>query len=197
MKKARFTIRGAIPALAATCLIGTACLAPAGANAQGAKTVSSTEITAAEDLASVYNFVKISDDLATSGQIAYDQIASLKDAGYEVVINLAPASAGSNELEGFLVTEAGLSYIQIPVSWREPSMRDLKLFYSVMEANKDRKVFVHCFANMRASAFTYLYRTMVAGDAESQALADMNEVWDPMELEQWATLIKNAKRDTH
>ncbi|MFT5514884.1 MAG: protein tyrosine phosphatase (PTP) superfamily phosphohydrolase (DUF442 family) [Rhodothermales bacterium] len=152
--------------------------------------------TAEEDLASIYNYVKISDDLATAGQIAYDQIKSLKEAGYEVVVNLAVASEGSNALEGFLATEAGLTYVQIPVSWQEPSLRDLEMFFNVMEMNRDRKVFVHCFANMRASAFTYLYRTLVHNVPESEARAGMTKVWDPAELEQWAALIERA-RESH
>lgn len=151
------------------------------------------QIAPEEDLATIRNFVKISDQLATSGQVAYDQIASIKSAGYEVVVNLAPASVTMNELEGFLVAEQGMTYVQIPVSWTEPSLKDLKQFFSVMKANEDRKVFVHCFANMRASAFTYLYRTLVAGESEDAALADMNAVWDPNELDQWAGLIATAK----
>jgi protein tyrosine phosphatase (PTP) superfamily phosphohydrolase (DUF442 family) len=146
-----------------------------------------------EDLATISNYVKVSDQLGTSGQIAYDQIASLAEAGYEVVVNLATASESRNSLEGYLVVEQGLTYVHIPVSWAEPSMRDLQMFFDVMKVNEDRQVFVHCFANMRASAFTYLYRTLVLGvDAEEAKMA-MDPVWDPMELEQWATLIERAR----
>lgn len=147
-----------------------------------------------EDLATVHNFLKISDEVSTSGQIAYDQIASLKEAGFEVVVNLAPASEGANALEGYLVTQQGLSYVQIPVSWQEPSLRDLQMFIDVMEVNKDRKVFVHCFANMRVSVFMYLYRTLVLDVPEAQAVADLNAIWDPLRLEQWAGLIQQAKQ---
>ncbi|HMB92647.1 MAG TPA: protein tyrosine phosphatase family protein [Rhodothermales bacterium] len=152
--------------------------------------------SAEEDLATVYNYLKISDDLSTSGQIAYDQIASLKEAGFEVVVNLAPASDGANALEGFLVTQQGLSYVQIPVSWQEPSLRDLQMFFDVMEANKDHKVYVHCFANMRVSAFVYLYRTLMLDIPDDQASADLNKIWDPLELEQWAGLIERAKQQS-
>jgi len=72
-------------------------------------------------------------------------------------------------------------------------MADLELFFDVMEANADRRIFVHCFANMRASAFVYLYRTLVEGMPEDQALATMSEVWDPWELEQWGGLIERAQ----
>ncbi len=149
-----------------------------------------------EDLATIHNYVKISNQLATAGQISYDQIESLATAGYDVVVNLATASETANSLEGFLVTQAGLTYVHIPVSWSEPSMRDLKMFYEVMEMNKDRKVFVHCFANMRASAFTYLYRTMVEGVDPAVAKESMSPVWDPMELAQWASLIERASSET-
>lgn len=152
--------------------------------------------SAEAELASVHNYLKISDDLSTSGQIAYDQIASLKEAGFEVVVNLAPASDGANALEGFLVTQQGLSYVQIPVSWQEPSLRDLQMFFDVMETNKDRKVYVHCFANMRVSAFVYLYRTLILDIPDEQARADLNKIWDPMELEQWAGLIERAKQQS-
>ncbi len=76
---------------------------------------------------------------------------------------------------------------------RKATLDDLDLFFGVMEANADRKVFVHCFANMRASAFVYLYRTMVQGVPEYVASATMSEVWDPSEVEQWGALIEGAK----
>ncbi|MBO6575059.1 MAG: protein tyrosine phosphatase family protein [Rhodothermales bacterium] len=151
--------------------------------------------SAEEDLATIRNYVKVSDELATSGQIAYDQIASLAELGYDVVVNLATASESANALEGYMVVEAGMTYVHIPVSWGEPSMRDLEMFFDVMEMNEDRKVFVHCFANMRASAFTYLYRTLVQGVSEEEAKKAMDPVWDPMELEQWADLIERAQAE--
>ena len=136
---------------------------------------------------------RISDQLSTAGQIAYDQIEALKEAGFEVVINLAPADESRNGLEGFLVTQQGMSYVQIPVSWQEPGPRDLKMFFDVMKANSDRKVFVHCFANMRVSAFVYLYRTLYEGISEEEALADLHEIWDPASQEQWAEFISSTK----
>lgn len=168
-------------------LLATVCLGMLLSNSTMA------QVTAKEDVEKIYNYVEISDQLGTAGQPAYDQIKSLKDEGYEVIVNLATAAAGMNELEGFLATEEGITYVHIPVPWREPGVRDLEMFFAVMDANKDRKVFVHCMANMRASAFTYLYRTLKEGVPDEQALADMHKVWDPMELEQWARLVNDAK----
>ena len=146
-------------------------------------------------LETVRNFQRVSDDLASSGQIGYEQIPLLREQGYEVVVNLAVADEERNGQEGFLVAREGLTYIHIPVDWNEPTLRDVEIFFDVMQANADRKVYVHCFANMRASAFVYMYRTLVEGIPEDEALATMNEVWDPWELEQWGGLIERAQAE--
>ena len=145
-------------------------------------------------LADARAYLRISDQLGTAGQITYDEVAAVKAAGYDLVINLAPADEERNALEGFHVTQEEMTYVQIPVSWQEPSQRDLQLFFDVMKANEDRSVLVHCFANMRASAFVYLYRTIHGGVSEDEARADMAEIWDPASQPQWAAFVDEAKR---
>ena len=145
-------------------------------------------------LADARAYLRISEQLGTAGQITYEEIEAVKDAGFDVVINLAPADEERNRLEGYLVTQQGMTYIQIPVSWQEPSQRDLQLFFDVMKANEDRSVFVHCFANMRVSAFVYLYRTLEVGEPEDPARADLAKIWDPATQPQWVAFIDEAKR---
>ncbi len=144
-------------------------------------------------LETIRNFQVVSDRLASAGQIGYDQIPLLLEEGYEVVVNLASADERRNGKEGFLVAQSGLTYVHIPVDWEQPTLGDVEMFFDVMRANRDRKVFVHCFANMRASAFVYMYRTLVEGVPEAEALGTMSEVWDPSELRQWADLMERAK----
>lgn len=152
-------------------------------------------VAAQEPLETVRNFQVVDASLSSAGQIGYDQIPLLAAEGYEVVVNLAIADERRNGEEGFLVAREGLTYVHIPVDWESPRLSDVEIFFDVMEANADRKVFVHCFANMRASAFVYLYRTLVEGVPESDARATMNEVWDPEELDQWAGLIRRAQAE--
>ena len=139
-------------------------------------------------------YLRISTQLGTAGQITYDEVAAVKAAGYDVVVNLAPAHEERNALEGFHVAQEGMTYVQIPVSWQEPSQRDLELFFDVMKANEDRSVLVHCFANMRASAFVYLYRTIIEGVPKDDARSDMAKIWDPATQPQWAAFIDEAER---
>jgi uncharacterized protein (TIGR01244 family) len=179
----------------AAILLSAAACAPDAPESQDEEPVTAEEQRAPAPLESVRNFQVVDDRLASAGQIAYDQIPEIRDRGYEVVVNLAIADEERNGWEGFRVAEAGLSYVHIPVDWQEPKVSDVRMFFDVMEANRDRKVFVHCFANMRASAFVYLYRSLVEGVPDDEALATMNEVWDPAEQQQWADLIEQVKAE--
>jgi len=147
-------------------------------------------------LETIRNYTFVNAGLASAGQIAYDQIPLLAREGYEVVVNLATPDPQVNAEEGFRVTQTGVTYIQIPVVWQEPTVEDVEMFFDVMRANQDRKVFVHCIANMRATAFVYLYRTLVLDVPEEVARAKMNEVWNPIGSEQypqWARLIEQVR----
>jgi uncharacterized protein (TIGR01244 family) len=149
-----------------------------------------------DPLEGIRAYHKVSDRLATSGQITNEQIPQLEAAGFDVVVNLAIADQERNGQEGFLVVEQGMTYVHIPVSWQEPSQEHLRQFFEVMAANEGRKVFVHCFANMRASAFTYLYRTLRAGEADDVARPDLMAIWDPFTDErspQWGAFIDAAR----
>jgi protein tyrosine phosphatase (PTP) superfamily phosphohydrolase (DUF442 family) len=172
--------RHAALALAFTAVLGS------GVSGQG---------TDPDPLETIRNFQIVSDRLASSGQIGDDQIPLLREHGYDVVVNLAIADAERNGQEGFLVAQEGLTYVHIPVEWNAPRVSDVEMFFDVMRAHQDRKVFVHCFANMRASAFMYLYRTLVEGVDESSARATMSEVWDPADQPQWERLIEQAQRE--
>ena len=151
--------------------------------------------TAPQPLETVRNFQVVDETLSSAGQIAYDQIPLLAEEGFDVVVNLAIADERRNGQEGFLVAQSGLTYVHIPVDWERPELEDVEMFFDVMQANEGRKVFVHCFANMRASAFVYMYRTLVEGVPEVEARAKMNEVWDPDELDQWESLIRRAQAE--
>ena len=157
---------------------------------------SDSDVRMAEaDLATVFNYIQYDDMLSSAGQIPYDQVASLRQAGFEVVINLAPVSESANALEGFLVVQEGLTFLNIPVSFREPSLQDLTVFFDMMKVNEGRRTFVHCAANMRATVFTYLYRTLVQGVDEASARADMETIWDPNGSPAWAALIEKAQAE--
>lgn len=149
-----------------------------------------------EKLENIYNFVQISDRVATAGQPTEIQYPAIAAAGYQTVINLAlTESANALPDEAAIATELGLEYIHIPVLWEAPTLEKFQDFVNEMNAHADRKIFVHCAANMRVSAFMYLYRQLE--DARSAQLCprvdrttaklDLAKIWQPNEI--WQNFI--------
>jgi protein tyrosine phosphatase (PTP) superfamily phosphohydrolase (DUF442 family) len=97
-----------------------------------------------------------------------------------VVINLATSNALPDEQA--LVERMGGEYIPIPVIWDAPALADIERFFAAMAAHQGQKLFVHCAANMRVSAFMYLYRTLQEGMDEAEAARDLHRLWTPNEV---------------
>ena len=134
------------------------------------------------ELNSIYNFVQVTETLATAGQPTEAQLESIAQAGYATLINLAPSDVShAIPNEGEIVKTTGMNYIQIPVVWGAPTLEDWQAFVTAMEANQDKKVFVHCIANMRVSAFVMLYRHLKLGLPLEEVQAPMLRIWNPEE----------------
>lgn len=139
----------------------------------------------------IYNFLKLSDRIATSGQPNQEQFQAIKAAGYQVIVNLAlPESPNALKDEKQIVESQGMQYVHIPVIWENPTIENVTDFFSVMEAIADKKVFVHCAANMRVSAFMYLYRYLNQGISDEDAKKDLQKILIPNEI--WQKFIEQV-----
>lgn len=140
----------------------------------------------------IFNYLQISDLIATSGQPTEPQITAIKDAGYQVLINLAPLEKFETTLPNkeALVESLGMEYVHIPVIWNKPTLEDFDRFAQVMQANSDRPVFVHCAGNFRVSAFMYLYRRIYQNIDEEQAQQDLHKLWVPNDV--WQRFMKEV-----
>ncbi len=147
-------------------------------------------------IADIVNFLQISDGLATAGQPTVEQYPAIVAAGYQVVINLALTDSPSALVdEGSIASNLGIEYIQIPVEWTAPTLADFQKFGSAMDAHPDDKIFVHCAANKRVSAFVYLYR-ICQGVDELIARQDLIKIWTPNRIwEQFIDRTRSSMRD--
>ena len=142
-------------------------------------------------LSGIYNFQAVSDNLGTAGQPTAKQFEAVKEAGYEVVINLALGTTPRDlPNEGPLLAENGIDYIHIPVDFERPTKEDLNQFFDAMDQHQDKKCFVHCIANARVSAFVLLYRVLRQGVSLEEAKATMNQIWQPNPT--WQTFIDDT-----
>ena len=126
---------------------------------------------------------------ATAGQPTVEQFAAIKAAGYEVIINLGmPDSPRAVLNEAEVVAAQEIDYVAIPVVWEAPTAADLAAFFAAMNAHQDKKRFVHCIANMRVSAFTFLYRVLVLGVPVDEARQTLHQIWEPNPI--WREFIE-------
>jgi protein tyrosine phosphatase (PTP) superfamily phosphohydrolase (DUF442 family) len=148
-----------------------------------------------EKLESIFNYLPINAKLSTSGQPTAKQFTTIANSGFKLVINLAPHSA-ENALknEADIVTRLGMQYINIPVDFDNPRQQDFDQFVACMKNFATETIWVDCAANMRASCFTFLYRTSILGESPQHAEVDLKKIWEPFGA--WRGLITSKITNT-
>lgn len=126
------------------------------------------------------NVVVISEKLVTAGQPTAESLADLANLGFEAVVYLAPPTVADAVVhEPEIIRQQGMAFVNIPIQWSKPTEADFQAFVEVMNRFQGRKILVHCQANMRASAMTFLYRVIVAKAPPSPAYESVLKVWTP------------------
>lgn len=148
----------------------------------------------AKALAGIYNLRVVNDRLATSGQPSVAQLGAIAEAGYTTVINLALHDDPRYALpdEAATVRSLAMTYVHIPVQFTAPTESDLQAFFTALDAHGSQKLWVHCAANLRVSAFLGLYRVIREGWSVDQAFALMRELWEPDAV--WTAFIDRMLR---
>lgn len=137
----------------------------------------------------IYNFRAVDERLATSGQPSEAELAAVAQEGFEVVVNLALHDDPRYSLadEAATVAALGMQYVHIPVRFDAPGEEYLALFFAAMEKHAGKKIWLHCAANKRVSAFLGLYRALRLGWAEQEAFSPMRDIWEPDAV--WAAFV--------
>jgi protein tyrosine phosphatase (PTP) superfamily phosphohydrolase (DUF442 family) len=140
----------------------------------------------------IHNYRYVDDLLATSGQPSVSQLQHIANEGFSTVINLALHDDPRYSLpdEAGTVAALGMKYIHIPVQFSAPTQQDLLAFFDAMGKNQGKKVWIHCAANMRVTAFLGLYRVLRQGCERERAFDLMRNLWEPNEV--WSTFISTA-----
>lgn len=81
--------------------------------------------------------------------------------------------------EQLIVTRQGLTFVNIPVRFDNPTDADFETFTAVLKAMGDRKVLVHCQVNMRASVLVFLHRVITLKEDPRKAWDALTGVWVP------------------
>ena len=143
-------------------------------------------------LSGIHKVRAVDESLCTSGQPTVAQLQEIAAAGFTTVINLALHDDPRYSLadEAGTVRSLGMGYVHIPVQFSAPTKKDLAEFFAAMKAHEGQKVWVHCAANIRVSAFLGLYRVIEKRWEREAAFAQLSELWQPDDV--WSSFIDSA-----
>lgn len=126
------------------------------------------------------NFVSWRDGLSSSAQPNVAFLKRVKSLGYDMVINLAPPEyEEAVQNEGAILAAQGVTYVNIPVQFGNPTPDDFRVFTDVLKSVAKKRVLVHCQINLRGSSFTYLYRVLTESASEDAERRKLTGVWMP------------------
>jgi protein tyrosine phosphatase (PTP) superfamily phosphohydrolase (DUF442 family) len=144
----------------------------------------------------ILNYIKINELISTSGQPKIEELESIANEGFEVVINLAVlVTSNALENEDKIVSSLNMSYIHIPVDFENPKLSDLKLFLNILQALGANKVWIHCAKNYRVSAFMYVYHKYILRTPFEEIDLSIFDKWQPSLV--WQELMKVSLEDLY
>jgi protein tyrosine phosphatase (PTP) superfamily phosphohydrolase (DUF442 family) len=119
------------------------------------------------------NFGRVSDRYYRGAQPMGHDYVDLAALGVKTVINLTSDDAQANERE--LVEEAGMRYLQIPMTTRtSPTPEQLAQFLAIVNDSESSPVYVHCVGGKhRTGVMTAMYRMTYDGWTADQAFREM------------------------
>ena len=142
----------------------------------------------ADELSSLKNFQRNTDNLLSSALPDETHFKALKQEGVVKVIDLIP---GDRSEEKSMVEALGMAYFNIAVDWDNPTLENFQTYVTYMELENEGNTLTHCRLNWRGSAFTYLYRVTQLGEPEEVARKDLEKIWQPEGV--WLEFINKVK----
>jgi protein tyrosine phosphatase (PTP) superfamily phosphohydrolase (DUF442 family) len=118
----------------------------------------------------VPNFGEVTSQLSRGGQPTPAGFEELSRRGVGLVVNLR----GDSKAERTAVEKLGMQYVSIPWHCAYPKDRQVAEFLSVLRANPDKKIFVHCRLGVdRTGLMIASYRMAEQGWTAARAHREM------------------------
>lgn len=130
-------------------------------------------VIAAQGVASIDRFHRISDRVAVGAQPSPEQIAVLSDAGFNGIINLREELEYNDAPQAHEARVHGMQFIRVPVSKENPSDAAVKKFLAETDEDGVYPLYIYCEEGHRAAAFWMIRRVVRDGwtvtDAQVEA----------------------------
>jgi uncharacterized protein (TIGR01244 family) len=103
------------------------------------------------------NYTRIKPHIATAGVLKNGAAQGLKALGFATIVDLRGPDEGA-AFEKTIVEEAGLRYVNIPVTSGAPTEAQIAEFARIVEDARNAPLLVHCVTANRVGAMWALYR---------------------------------------
>jgi len=162
--------RGYIAALLVTLTLG----APVAAKGRAAEVGSTTAVA---DISKIHidNFGRVDSQYYRGAQPEGRDYADLAALGVKTIINLTSDDLEPNEEA--MAGQAGLKYVQIPMTTHEPpTTAQMAQFFKIVNDPASQPVYVHCVGGRhRTGVMTAAYRMSQDGWTADQAFKEMKQ----------------------
>ena len=128
--------------------------------------------TSMEALAGVVNARQVLPNLVTGGQPTEEQLAALKRAGGEVVLDVRDPMEQRPFDEPAKAAELGLEYVNVPISPGATGDQKMERILETLRRNSDRQVFFHCGSGNRVGGAMIAHLMLDHGMEEEEAVTE-------------------------
>jgi protein tyrosine phosphatase (PTP) superfamily phosphohydrolase (DUF442 family) len=130
----------------------------------------------------IQNYYQYNEFLASGAQPIAEQLSVLKQNGFEVLVNISPASArNALKEEAHLVEQHNMDYVHFPVDCSNLRPMHYTTFKGIMNGLEGKKVFVHCGGNIKSSNLIHMYHVLEKQAEEAESLKTLRNIQEPEE----------------
>jgi uncharacterized protein (TIGR01244 family) len=119
----------------------------------------------------VANYNRASDRIATAGELTPEDITTLWDMGFDVVVDVRPAEPDEVRRERELAEAQGLAYYHLPYTDDGVAEADLATFNALIADPKDYRILVHCERGSRAGAMLTSHYLSIGAERQLALIA--------------------------
>ena len=142
------------------------------------------------NLGKIKGFYQVDSLTTTSGQPTLDEFTLIKKAKFEIVINLsAPPNVLTHEEN--CLCNLGIQYVHYPIDFHQPTIDNVKTFFSLMDTYQNKRKWIHCVYNWRVSTLLFLYQTQILKNDRQIAYQALKKIWSPNQT--WQALIQKVE----
>ncbi|HEX2935527.1 MAG TPA: protein tyrosine phosphatase family protein [Bacteroidales bacterium] len=128
----------------------------------------------------IFNYYAYNDNLAAGGQPTAEQIEALKQSGFDVIVNISPASArNALQNEHQLVERWEMDYIHFPVDCSNLRETHYLTVAAILNSLEGKKVFMHCGGNIKTSNLIHMYHVLEKGMNEQESFGTLRKIQNP------------------